>query len=89
VLRPICTPMDQFDVLRLLTDRQVHPVKELIVGRSITAVDLTMIARSLSEQSLIDLRLNLGDPLLRILPLGEQALAAHEAVKKSEIDRQA
>lgn len=81
--------MDQMDVLRLLTDRQVHPGSELIVGRSITLVELTMIAQTLSEQGWIDLRLNLGDPLLRIVPLGEQALAAHEAVKKSEIDRQA
>jgi hypothetical protein len=48
-----------------------------------------MIAQTMSDQGWIDLQLNLGDPLLRILPLGEQALAAHEAVKKSEIDRQA
>ena len=81
--------MDQVDVLRLLTDRQVHRARELVAGRSITVVELTMIARTLNEQGWIDLQLNLDDPLLRILPLGEQALAAHEAVKKSEIDRQA
>jgi hypothetical protein len=81
--------MNQIDVLRLLTDQQVHPGKELIVGRAITLVELTMIAQTMSDQGWIDLQLNLGDPLLRILPLGEQALAAHEAVKKSEIDRQA
>jgi DNA-binding MarR family transcriptional regulator len=76
-------------VLRLLSDRQVHEAKEIIAGRSITLVDLTVIAQNLSDQGWIDLRLNQGDPLLRILPLGEQALAAHEAVKKSEIERQA
>jgi DNA-binding MarR family transcriptional regulator len=81
--------MNQMEVLRLLTDRQVHPAREIIVGRAITMVELTMIARALCEQGWIDLQLNQGDPLLRILPLGEQALAAHEAVKKSELDRQA
>jgi DNA-binding MarR family transcriptional regulator len=81
--------MNQMEVLRLLSDRQVHEAKEIIAGRSITLVDLTVIAQNLSDQGWIDLRLNQGDPLLRILPLGEQALAAHEAVKKSEIERQA
>jgi len=80
--------MDQFEVLRLLSDRQVHAGKEIIAGRSITLVEVTMIAQNLKDQGWIDLRLNLGEPLLRILPLGEQALAAHEAVKKSEIERQ-
>jgi DNA-binding MarR family transcriptional regulator len=81
--------MNQMEILRLISDRQVHEAKELIAGRSITLVELTVIAQNLSDQGLIDLRLNLGEPLLRILPLGEQALAAHEAVKKSEIERQA
>ena len=81
--------MNRMDLLRLLADRQVHEGKEIIAGRSITLVELTVIAQNLSDEGLIDLRLNRGDPLLRILPLGEQALAAHEAVKKSEIERQA
>jgi len=81
--------MNQMEVLRLLSDRQVHEAKDIIAGQSITLVELTMLARDLSDQGLIDLRLNQGDPLLRILPLGEQALAAHEAVKRSEIERQA
>ena len=80
--------MNQMEVLRLISDRQVHEAKEIIGGRSITLVELTMLARDLSDQGLIDLQLNQGDPLLRILPLGEQALAAHEAVKRSEIERQ-
>ena len=82
-------PMNQMEVLRLLSDRQVHKAKDIIAGQSITLVELTMLARDLSDQGLIDLRLNQGEPLLRILPLGEQALAAHEAVKRSEIERQA
>jgi DNA-binding MarR family transcriptional regulator len=81
--------MNQIEVLRLISDRQVHEAKEIIGGRSITLVELTMLARDLSDQGLIDLQLNQGEPLLRILPLGEQALAAHEAVKRSEIERQA
>jgi DNA-binding MarR family transcriptional regulator len=80
--------MNQIEVLRLLSDRQVHEAKEIIGGRSITLVELTMLAQDLSDQGLIDLQLNQGDPLLRILPLGEQALAAHDAVQRSEIERQ-
>jgi hypothetical protein len=80
--------MDQMDLLQLLNDRQVHRGEDIIAGRSITLVELTVIAQSSYDQGYIDLRLNLGDPLLRILPLGEQALAAHEAVDRSEFDLQ-
>ena len=81
--------MDEIHLLRLISDGQVHEGKALIVGHSITLVELTMTARNMQNKGWIDLRFNLADPLLRILPLGEAALAAHDAVKKSEIDRQA
>ena len=81
--------MDEIRLLRLISDGQVHEGKVLIVGHSITLVELTMIARNLQNKGWIDLRFNVADPLLRILPFGQEALAAHDAVKKSEIDRQA
>jgi DNA-binding MarR family transcriptional regulator len=78
------TTMDEMDVLQLISDRQMHEAKEIIAGGSISLVELTMLARSLNAQGWIDLRFNVASPVLRILPLGEQALDAHDAVNRSE-----
>jgi DNA-binding MarR family transcriptional regulator len=78
--------MDEFEILTLLTDGQRHTVSELVEGRKITGIDLMMMAQKMKHKGWIEFTREPQPPWLQILPLGEQALAAHRALAKSEIE---
>jgi hypothetical protein len=70
----------------LLSNGQRHIVDELVDGRKITAIELMMIAQRMKHKGWIEFAREAQEPWLLILPLGEQAVAAHRAVAKSEIE---
>jgi hypothetical protein len=77
---------DELEILILLSNGQRHIVDELVEGRNITAIELMMIAQRMKHKGWIEFAREAQEPWLRILPLGEQAVAAHRAVTKSEIE---
>jgi hypothetical protein len=77
---------DELEILILLSNGQRHIVDELVEGRNITAIELMMIAQRMKHKGWIEFVREAQEPWLRILPLGEQAVAAHRAVAKSEIE---
>jgi DNA-binding MarR family transcriptional regulator len=78
--------MDELEILILLSNGQRHTVDELIEGRKITGIELMMIAQRMKHKGWIEFAREAAEPWLQILPLGEQAVAAHRAVAKSEVD---
>jgi DNA-binding MarR family transcriptional regulator len=78
--------MDELEILILLSHGQRHTVGELVKGRKITGIELMMIAQRMKHKGWIEFAREAEEPWLQILPLGEQAVAAHRAVAKSEID---
>ena len=78
--------MGELEILTLLGDGQRHTVSELVKGRRITGIDLMMMAQKMKHKGWIEFTRERQSPWLQILPLGEQALAAHRAVAKSEIE---
>ena len=77
--------MDELEILILLSNGQRHIVDELVEGRKITAIELMMIAQRMKHKGWIEFTTGAREPWLQILPAGEQAVAAHRAVAKSEI----
>ena len=77
--------MDELEILTLLSNGQRHTVNELIEGRRITGIELMMIAQGMKHKGWIEFTTEAPEPWLRILPAGEQAVAAHRAVAKAEI----
>lgn len=77
--------MDELEILILLSNGQRHTVGELVEGHKITGIELMMIAQRMKHKGWIEFARE-AEPWLQILPLGEQAVAAHRAVAKSEID---
>ena len=77
--------MDELEILILLSNGQRHTVDELVEGRKITGIELMMIAQRMKHKGWIELTTEAREPWLQILPAGEQAVAAHRAVAKSEI----
>jgi hypothetical protein len=78
--------MDELQLFILLSNGQRHIVDELVDGRKITAIELMMIAQRMKHKGWIEFAREAQEPWLLILPLGEQAVAAHRAVAKSEIE---
>ena len=78
--------MDELEILILLSNGLQHTVGELVEERKITGIELMMIAQRMKQKGLIEFAREAEEPWLQILPLGEQAVAAHRAVAKSEID---
>jgi DNA-binding MarR family transcriptional regulator len=78
--------MDELEILILLSNGQRHIVDELVEGRKITGIELMMIAQRMKHKGWIEFARDAQKPWLQILPLGEQAVAAHRAVAKSEIE---
>jgi hypothetical protein len=78
--------MDEFEILILLSNGQRHIVDELVEGREITGIELMMTAQRMKHKGWIEFAREAQEAWLQILPLGEQALAAHRAVAKSEIE---
>ena len=77
--------MDELEILTLLSNGRRHTVNELIEGRRITGIELMMIAQGMKHKDWIEFTTEAREPWLQILPTGEQAVAAHRAVAKSEI----
>jgi DNA-binding MarR family transcriptional regulator len=77
--------MDELEILTLLSNGQRHTVNELVEGRRITGIELMMIAQGMKHKGWIEFTTGAREPWLQILPAGEQAVAAHRAVAKSEI----
>lgn len=77
--------MDELEILTLLSNGQRHTVNELVEGRRITDIELMMIAQGMKHKGWIEFTTETREPWLQILPPGEQAVAAHRAVAKSEI----
>ena len=73
------------EILILLSNGQRHTVGELVEGHKITGIELMVIAQGMKHKGWIEFARE-AEPWLQILPLGEQAVAAHRAVAKSEID---
>jgi hypothetical protein len=73
-------------ILILLSNGHRPTVDELVEGRRITGVELMMIAQRMKHKGWIEFVRVAQEPWLQILPLGDQALAAHRAVAKSEIE---
>ncbi|MBV9874901.1 MAG: hypothetical protein JO025_09265 [Verrucomicrobia bacterium] len=78
--------MDELEILILLSNGQRHTVGELVEGRKITGIELMIIAQEMKHKGWIEFAREAEEPWLQMLPLGEQAVAAHRAVAKSEID---
>jgi hypothetical protein len=78
--------MDELEILILLSNGQRHIVDELVEGRKTTGIELMMIAQRMKHKGWIEFARDAQKPWLQILPLGEQAVAAHRAVAKSEIE---
>jgi hypothetical protein len=78
--------MDELEILILLSNGQRHVVDELVEGRKTTGIELMMIAQRMKHKGWIEFARDAQKPWLQILPLGEQAVAAHRAVAKSEIE---
>ena len=78
--------MDELEILILLSNGQRHTVDELVEGRKITGIELMMIAQRMKHKGWIEFAREGQEPWLQILPLGEQVVAAHRAVAKSEIE---
>jgi DNA-binding MarR family transcriptional regulator len=78
--------MDGLQILTILSNGQRHSVNELIKDRRITGIELTMIAQGMKQKGWIEFAREAPEPWLQILSPGEQALAAHRAVAKAEID---
>ena len=78
--------MDELQILTILSDGQRHLVNELVKGHEITRIELMMIAQGMKQRGWIEFTREAPEPCLQILPPGEQALAAHRAVAKAEIE---
>ena len=78
--------MDELEILILLSDGQRHIVDELVEAGKATDIELMMIAQRMKHKGWIEFVREAQEPWLQILPLGEQAVAAHRALAKSEID---
>ena len=78
--------MDELQILTILSNGQRHSVSELIKARRVTEIELTMIAQGMKQKGWIEFTRKAPEPWLQILSPGEQALAAHRAVAKAEID---
>ena len=76
--------MDELEILTLISNGQRFTINELLEGRRITSVELMMIAQGMEHRGWIEFA-RAREPWLQILPAGEQAVAAHRAVAKSEI----
>jgi hypothetical protein len=81
--------MDKIEVLQLLSDGQIHTINQLIEGRAITGVDFMLIAQGMKQVGWVEFEKEPLEPWLKILPVGQQALAAHHAITKAEIESQA
>ena len=78
--------MDELQILTILSNGQRRLVNELIKGHEITRIELMMIAQGMKQKGWIEFTIEAPEPCLQILPSGEQALAAHRAVAKAEIE---
>lgn len=78
--------MDELQILTILSNGRRRLVNELIKGRRITRIELMMIAQGMKQKGWIEFTGEAPEPWLQILPPGEQALAAHRAVAKAEIE---
>jgi hypothetical protein len=77
--------MDELEILTLISNGQRFTINELVEGRRITSLELMMIAQGMEHRGWIEFAREAREPWLQILPAGEQAVAAHPAVAKSEI----
>ncbi|MFY9984556.1 MAG: hypothetical protein WAK31_07340 [Chthoniobacterales bacterium] len=78
--------MNELQILTVLSNGERHSINELIKGRRLTGIELMMIAQGMQKKGWIEFTKETSEPWLRILPPGEQALAAHCAVRKAEIE---
>jgi hypothetical protein len=84
--------VDKIEVLQRLSDGQTHTINELIEGRAITRVDFMLVAQEMSQVGWVAFEkepLEPPKPWLKILPVGQQALAAHHTITKAEMESQA